>query len=158
MKYEAILKYCEFLFEITDKSTRMRLLLSVLMLGSTTAMGSLSPIFLKKIVDFLTVHRGPTTLLIIYVFLYLAANFFVTAGGEIRWSFYGIAEERIKANVSKLFFKRIFSLPHHFFSNQNQAAVSQVMNVAVQANRGIMINTLLSLFPAAIEFIFACCV
>jgi len=90
---------------------------------------------------------GPAILILIYIFsLWLSRS-----SGELRWYFYGTADQRLHRNISRRLFDHVMKLPLEFHLDRQTGALNQILGQGVAGYSIVFNHLVFTLFPVLIE-------
>ena len=90
---------------------------------------------------------GPAYLILIYIFsLWLARS-----SGELRWYFYGTADQRLHRNISRRLFDHVLKLPLAFHLDRQTGALNQTLAQGIAGYSILLNHMVFTIFPVIIE-------
>jgi len=90
---------------------------------------------------------GPAALILIYIFsLWISRS-----SGELRWYFYGTADQRLHRNISRRLFDHVMKLPLAFHLDRQTGALNQTLAQGIAGYSIIFNHMVFTLFPVLIE-------
>ncbi|HHH50573.1 MAG TPA: ABC transporter ATP-binding protein/permease [Saprospiraceae bacterium] len=97
----------------------------------------------------LFIVSGPVILILLYIFsLWLSKS-----SGELRWFFYGTADQRLHRNISRNLFDHVLKLPLAFHLDRKTGALNQTLVQGI-AGYSILLNVgVFTILPVLIEII-----
>ncbi|MBL4800764.1 MAG: ABC transporter ATP-binding protein/permease [Emcibacter sp.] len=155
----------------TDRFVKKRFVWVVFFIIITTVFSALAPVALKYAIDGLgtgeyntldlnffqdwggvtqaSIILSPAILILIYIFsLWLSRS-----SGELRWFFYGTAEQRLHRNISRHLFGHVLKLPLAFHLDRKTGALNQILAQGI-AGYSILLNVaIFTIFPVIIEIV-----
>ena len=92
---------------------------------------------------------GPALLILIYIFsLWLSR-----ISGELRWYFYGTADQRLHRNISRRLFDHVLKLPLAFHLDRQTGALNQTLAQGIAGYSILLNHMVFTIFPVIIEII-----
>jgi len=155
----------------TDSFAKRRFVWVIFLIIVTAVFSAFAPVALKYAVDVLgtgeykvldlaffrdwpgappsSVILGPAALIFIYIFsLWLSRS-----SGELRWFFYGTADQRLHRNISRHLFGHVLKLPLAFHLDRKTGALNQTLVQGI-AGYSIVLNiAIFTIFPVLIEIV-----
>jgi len=90
---------------------------------------------------------GPAFLILIYIFsLWISRS-----SGELRWYFYGTAEQRLHRNISRRLFDHVMKLPLEFHLDRQTGALNQTLAQGIAGYSIVFNHMVFTLFPVLVE-------
>lgn len=153
----------------TDAFVKKRLVLTLFLVLGTAVFAAIAPIALKFAIDSLESDRltsidltslpdwassaqtpivvGPIALILFYIFsLWISRSF-----GEIRWYFYGTADQRLHRGLSRRLFSHVINLPMSFHLDRKTGALSQTLVQGLAGYRVLLNHAVFTVLPVLIE-------
>jgi len=147
-----------------DNFVKRRLVLTLLLVLGTAALAALAPIALKYAVDVLRTSQqaglelapapgrapealGPT----VFILLYIVSLWVSRSLGEVRWFFYGTADQRLHRRLSRRLLSHIIDLPMSFHLDRKTGALNQTLVQGLSGYRIIMNHLVFTVLPVLVE-------
>ena len=158
------LGWCE-----ADGFVKKRLMAVVGLVIFTAVFSAFAPIALKFAVDILggeefkffdqqifqdwgmspdsSITIGPALFILIYIFsLWLSRS-----SGELRWYFYGTADQRLHRNISRRLFDHVMKLPLKFHLDHQTGALNQTLAQGIAGYSILLNHMVFTILPVLIE-------
>ena len=155
----------------TDGFVKKRLISVMVFVVITAVFSALAPVALKFAVDGLgtgafktldlqflqdwgipagsSLILGPAVLILIYIFsLWLSRS-----SGELRWFFYGTADQRLHRNISRRLFDHVLKLPLAFHLDRQTGALNQTLAQGIAGYSILLNHMVFTIFPVIIEIV-----
>ncbi len=148
-----------------DRFVKKRLTLTLFFVLGTAIFAALAPIALKFAVDGLgsgqwvsvkspfpilgqtSITLGPVALILFYIFsLWISRSF-----GEIRWFFFGTADQRLQRRLSRRLFGHVINLPMSFHLDRETGALNQTLAQGLAGYRVLLNHAVFTILPVLIE-------
>ena len=141
-----------FLWPQHDLGLRVRLMVSIFLLGITSALSALSPVLLARGIDQLSQGpAAPLTLVLALLFGYGAAYTIGRVLGEWRWSLFGPVEQRLQRNVRLTVFRHVHELSFRFHVTRKTGQLARVIDNGVRGIEQILSSIVFMILPLVME-------
>jgi len=156
-------------WEEADIFVKKRLMVVVAFVIITAVFSALAPVALKYAVDGLGTGEfksldvkifqdwgipAGSSLIIspaLLILIYIVSLWLSRSSGELRWFFYGTADQRLHRNISRRLFDHVLKLPMAFHLDRQTGALNQTLAQGI-AGYSILLNHLVfTIFPVIIE-------
>ncbi len=156
-------------WEEADGFVKKRLMVVVAFVIITAVFSALAPVALKYAVDGLGTGEfkpldvkifqdwgisAPSSVIIVpalFILIYIFSLWLARSSGELRWYFYGTADQRLHRNISRRLFDHVLKLPMAFHLDRQTGALNQTLAQGI-AGYSILFNHLVfTIFPVIIE-------
>ena len=144
-----------FLWPKDDLGLRVRLVVSIFLLGVTSALSALSPVLLARAIDTLSLGRAaPTTLALALLLGYGTAFTVSRMLGEWRWSLFGPVEQRVQRNVRLTVFRHVHELSLRFHISRKTGQLSRIIDNGVRGIEQVVSSVVFMILPLVTEVAF----
>ena len=149
-----------FLWPKNDLGLRVRLVLSISLLGATAAMNALAPLLFAAAVDRFVPGEvlAQTTVVVLalpllLILSYGAVHSLGKAMSEMRWALYGPIEQRVKRNVGMTVFRHLHDLSLRFHIGRRTGALSRIMDNGTRGIDNLLMATVFLILPLMTEIV-----
>ena len=149
-----------FLWPKNDLGLRVRLVLSISLLGATAAMNALAPLLFAAAVDRFVPGEvlAQTTVVVLalpllLILSYGAVHSLGKALSEMRWALYGPIEQRVKRNVGMTVFRHLHDLSLRFHIGRRTGALSRIMDNGTRGIDNLLMATVFLILPLMTEIV-----
>ena len=148
-----------YLWPADNRSLRLRLVLSMALLGLMAALNATVPVLFSRAIDHFS---GPAdiavTLPLGLLVAYGAIHWLARAFSEMRWALYGPIEQRLRRRLGLDVFRHIHDLSLRFHLGRRTGQISRILENGMRAIAEILFNAVFLILPLFSEIVFICIV
>lgn len=152
-----------------DGFIKRRLFLTLLLVLGTAAFAALAPIALKYAVDGFKRGEGPgprpelsalgavaqleTVVPAVLILVYVGSLWLSRSLGEVRWFFFGTADQRLHRRLSRRLLSHIIDLPLAFHLDRKTGALNQTLVQGLAGYRILIEQAVFTVLPVLLEIL-----
>jgi len=131
---------------------KMRLVVSLVLLVSTSVLTALGPLALKHVVDSFTgQNTGDTVSVTLLIALYVMSQWLARCVGEVRGFLYARAERRMFRTLSEQLFAHVMQLPLQYHLERKTGAINQTLENGLRGYQMIVHHLVFTFLPVIAE-------
>jgi ABC-type transport system involved in Fe-S cluster assembly fused permease/ATPase subunit len=147
-----------------DGFVKRRLILTLFLVVGTATLAALAPIALKYAIDGLDAGQqvelglanAPATASdalgpVVLILLYIVSLWVSRTLGEIRWFFFGTADQRLHRRLSRRLLSHIIDMPMSFHLDRKTGALNQTLVQGLAGYRIILNHIVFTVLPVLVE-------
>ncbi|WP_207485065.1 ABCB family ABC transporter ATP-binding protein/permease [Arenibaculum pallidiluteum] len=150
-----------FLWPSGDRALKVRLVGSVLVLGTTALLNAVVPMLFARAVDALSVPADARAAVLSPVAVLLgygALHWLSKVGNELRWTLYGPIEQRVQRRVGLAVFAHVHELSLSFHLARRTGQLSRVLDNGMRGVRELLFDLVFLILPLFAEIVFICAI
>jgi ABC-type transport system involved in Fe-S cluster assembly fused permease/ATPase subunit len=151
---EALRHTLRLLWGESDAYARRRFVLSFIFLVCVSALGALTPVAYKLLIDGLTQAGPPSALLTPAILIagYVALQYLARVLGELRGLAHGQGVQRLDRRLSNRMFGHIIRLPLSYHLDRKTGAIGETLGQGLSGCQTLLQHLVFTFLPIVVEF------
>jgi len=152
---QAIRTTVKLIWAETDAYTRRKLVQSFVFLVGFSALGALTPVVYKLLIDGLSGHRAVRAYLtpLGLIAAFVLFQFLMRFCGELRNLVHGQALQRLNRRLSLRLFQHVFDLPLEYHLNRKTGAIGEILGQGLNGCHILLQHLVFTFLPVVFEFL-----
>lgn len=152
---EAFRRTLRLIWAEADAFTRRHLMISFCLLVVGSVLGALTPIAYKLVIDTLTGHPPPSSLLspAILIGSYVLCGYAISCSATLRQFVHSVGTQRLNRHITNRLFRHIIRLPLRFHLERKTGAVGETITQGLGGCQIVLQHLVFTFLPVIVEFL-----